>query len=79
MKASYGRFAVILTISLILMYLLSMSQVRQIDHFHLNLSNLWTQAVASSMRAHAVPSAATESSWNSVVELVDPNALDSAS
>ncbi|NOJ60921.1 DUF305 domain-containing protein [Arthrobacter sp. 260] len=37
----YLKFGVILLISLGLMWVLSMSMVRSIDHFYFNLSNFW--------------------------------------
>ncbi|SDI85845.1 protein of unknown function [Arthrobacter subterraneus] len=40
-KKMYVKFGVILLISLGLMWVLSMSMVRSIDHFYFNLSNFW--------------------------------------
>ena len=37
----YWKFAIILLVSLALMWVLSMSMVRSIDHFYFNLSNFW--------------------------------------
>ncbi|WP_260842546.1 DUF305 domain-containing protein [Paenarthrobacter nicotinovorans] len=37
----YLKFALILLISLALMWVLSMSMIRSIDHFYFNLSNFW--------------------------------------
>jgi cation transport ATPase len=37
----YAKFGVILLVSLGLMWVLSMSMVRSIDHFYFNLSNFW--------------------------------------
>jgi cation transport ATPase len=37
----YLKFALILLVSLALMWVLSMSMVRSIDHFYFNLSNFW--------------------------------------
>lgn len=37
----YAKFGVILLISLGLMWVLSMSMIRSIDHFYFNLSNFW--------------------------------------
>ena len=37
----YLKFALILLVSLVLMWVLSMSMVRSIDHFYFNLSNFW--------------------------------------
>lgn len=37
----YVKFGVILLVSLGLMWVLSMSMVRSIDHFYFNLSNFW--------------------------------------
>lgn len=37
----YVKFGVILLISLGLMWVLSMSMIRSIDHFYFNLSNFW--------------------------------------
>ena len=37
----YLKFGVILLVSLALMWVLSMSMVRSIDHFYFNLSNFW--------------------------------------
>ncbi len=37
----YVKFGVILLISLGLMWVLSMSMIRSLDHFYLNLSNFW--------------------------------------
>ena len=37
----YAKFGVILLISLGLMWILSMSMIRSIDHFYFNLSNFW--------------------------------------
>ena len=39
MNNAYAKLGVALAISLVLMFLLSMSMVRTIDHFQLNLSN----------------------------------------
>lgn len=39
--AHYVRFGLTLTVSLFLMFVLSMSMVRTIDHFYLNLSNFY--------------------------------------
>lgn len=41
MKPMYVRFGVILLGSLVLMFLLSMSMVRNLDHYYLNLSNFY--------------------------------------
>jgi cation transport ATPase len=37
----YAKFGVILLVSLGLMWVLSMSMIRSIDHFYFNLSNFW--------------------------------------
>lgn len=37
----YVKFGVILLVSLGLMWMLSMSMIRSIDHFYFNLSNFW--------------------------------------
>ncbi|MGN7200788.1 DUF305 domain-containing protein [Arthrobacter sp. SAFR-044] len=37
----YWKFAIILLVSVALMWVLSMSMVRSIDHFYFNLSNFW--------------------------------------
>ncbi|TQJ33676.1 DUF305 domain-containing protein [Arthrobacter sp. SLBN-122] len=37
----YWKFAIILLVSLALMWVLSMSMVRSIEHFYFNLSNFW--------------------------------------
>ena len=37
----YAKFGIILLISLGLMWILSMSMIRSIDHFYFNLSNFW--------------------------------------
>jgi uncharacterized protein (DUF305 family) len=41
----YARFGITLVVSLLLMFLLSMSMVRTLDHFILNLSNFWMALV----------------------------------
>jgi uncharacterized protein (DUF305 family) len=51
MKQPYVRFAIILVVSLMLMFLLSMSQIRTFDHFYLNLSNLWMALLMVSVMA----------------------------
>lgn len=38
---SYARLGVALALSLVLMFLLTMSMVRTLDHFYLNLSNFY--------------------------------------
>ncbi len=42
---SYTKLAIALTLSLILMFVLSMSMVRTLDHFYLNLSNFYMAVV----------------------------------
>lgn len=37
----YVKFGIILLVSLVLMWTLSMSMVRTVDHFYFNLSNFW--------------------------------------
>jgi uncharacterized protein (DUF305 family) len=51
MKEPYVRFGLTLLLSLALMYVLSMSQIRSLDHFHLNLSNLWMALLMVSVMA----------------------------
>lgn len=41
----YTRFGITLVVSLLLMFMLSMSMVRTLDHFILNLSNFWMALV----------------------------------
>lgn len=38
---SYARFVATLSVSLIVMFVLSLAQVRSLDHFHLNASNFY--------------------------------------
>ena len=45
MKMSYGRFGLVLMVSLALMFVLSMSMVRTVDHFYLNPSNFYMALV----------------------------------
>jgi uncharacterized protein (DUF305 family) len=45
MKSSYVRFVVTLLISLIVMWVLSMTMIDQWGHFYFNLSNLWIAIV----------------------------------
>lgn len=45
MKRPYARLALALGLSLLLMFLLSMSMVRTLDHYYLNLSNFWMAVV----------------------------------
>lgn len=45
MQMSYGRFALVLMVSLGLMFVLSMSMVRTVDHFYLNPSNFYMAVV----------------------------------
>ena len=45
MNNAYAKLGVALAISLVLMFLLSMSMVRTIDHFQLNLSNFYMALV----------------------------------
>jgi hypothetical protein len=40
-KDSYLKLGIALAVSLILMFVLTMSMVRTIDHFYLNLSNFY--------------------------------------
>jgi uncharacterized protein (DUF305 family) len=37
----YGRFALTLALSLLAMFVISLEQVRSVDHFYLNLSNFF--------------------------------------
>ncbi|WP_149359859.1 DUF305 domain-containing protein [Lolliginicoccus suaedae] len=48
---NYLRFGLVLLASLVLMFLLSMSMVRTVDHFHLNLSNFYISLVMVSAMA----------------------------
>jgi uncharacterized protein (DUF305 family) len=41
----YARLGIALAISLVLMFLLTMSMVRTLDHYHLNLSSFWMALV----------------------------------
>jgi xanthine/uracil/vitamin C permease (AzgA family) len=41
MSHSYARLGLALGVSLLLMFLLTMSMVRSLDHYHLNLSNFY--------------------------------------
>jgi hypothetical protein len=43
--SSYVRFGIVMAISLLVMYLLSMSMIRTFDHFYLNPSNLYMALV----------------------------------
>ncbi len=45
MKSSYVRFGVTLLISLIVMWVLSMTMIDQWGHFYFNMSNLWIAIV----------------------------------
>ena len=45
MNDHYAKLAISLVISLVLMFVLSMSMVRSLDHFNLNLSNFWMALV----------------------------------
>lgn len=45
MKDHYAKLAIALVISLVLMFVLSMSMVRSLDHYNLNLSNFWMALV----------------------------------
>ncbi len=45
MKHHYLRFGITLGVSLLLMFLLTMSMIRTIDHFYLNLSNFYMALV----------------------------------
>lgn len=47
----YLKFGVILLVSLALMWVLSMSMVRSIDHFYFNLSNFWMALIMVSAMA----------------------------
>lgn len=47
----YVKFAIILLVSLGLMWVLSMSMVRSIDHFYFNLSNFWMALIMVSAMA----------------------------
>ncbi|WP_299168271.1 DUF305 domain-containing protein [uncultured Arthrobacter sp.] len=51
MGRMYVKFGVILLVSLGLMWVLSMSMVRSIDHFYFNLSNFWMALVMVSAMA----------------------------
>jgi hypothetical protein len=44
MSHSYARLGLALGVSLLLMFLLTMSMVRSLDHYHLNLGNFSAQA-----------------------------------
>jgi hypothetical protein len=44
-KGSYVRFGVVMAISLVVMFLLSMSMIRTLDHFYLNPSNFYMALV----------------------------------
>lgn len=50
----YVKFGVILLISLGLMWVLSMSMIRSIDHFYFNLSNFWMALLMVSAMAVAM-------------------------
>ena len=41
MNGQYARFGLTLAVSLVLMFVLSMSMIRTIDHFQVNLSNFY--------------------------------------
>ncbi len=41
MKSSYGRFGLTLLVSLVVMWVLSMSLIDQPGHFYFNLGNFW--------------------------------------
>ena len=41
----YGKFAAMLGISYVLMFLLSMSMIDEWDHFHVNMANAWMALV----------------------------------
>jgi len=41
MKSNYAKLAIALAVSLLLMFVLTMSMVRTLDHFYLNLSNFY--------------------------------------
>lgn len=45
MKSSYLRFGVTLLVSLVVMWVLSMTMIDQWGHFYFNLSNLWIAIV----------------------------------
>ncbi len=45
MRQHYVRFGITLTISFLLMFFLTMSMIRTIDHFHFNLSNVYMALV----------------------------------
>ena len=45
MTKSYGKLALALAISLVVMFLLTMSMIRTSDHFYLNLSNFYMALV----------------------------------
>ena len=45
MKSMYVRFGVVLLVSLVLMFVLSMSMIRSADHFQINPSNFYMALV----------------------------------
>lgn len=45
MSRSYTKLAIALAISYVVMFLLTMSMIRQLDHFYLNASNAYMAAV----------------------------------
>jgi cation transport ATPase len=44
-NSNYAKLGIALAVSLLLMFVLSMSMIRTIDHFHLNLSNFYMALV----------------------------------
>jgi uncharacterized protein (DUF305 family) len=51
MNQPYIRFGLLLAVSLMIMFVLSMAQIRTFDHFYLNLSNLWISLLMVSAMA----------------------------